>query len=130
MGQPEAASGTWGGQSRRFSPALSEAVGQPTARAGATYTAQQNELKILKALPRRSVEFLRKTRGIRCDFASCGTSVAFFCFTIFPAAVLFLLLSCAARAGGVPPLSNSLPCLTNVQQIRVLRPSEAQKGFP
>src|SRR5208282_121768 len=80
MGQPEAASGTWGGQSRRFSPALSEAVGQPTARAGATYTAQQNELKILKALPRRSVEFLRKTGGIRCDFASCGTSVEICCW--------------------------------------------------
>src|ERR1035441_1160899 len=75
MGQPEAASGIWDGQSRRSSRGLSEAVGQPTSPAGTTYAARQNELKTLKALAPRPDEFLRKTEGTRCDFASCGTPV-------------------------------------------------------
>ena len=43
--------------------------------AGGTYTARQNELKLLKAIPPRLVEILRKTDGSRFGFAFCGTPV-------------------------------------------------------
>src|SRR5208337_5028125 len=75
MGQPGAASVIWHGQNKCFSPALSEAVGQPTLPAGVTYTARQNEPKILKAIPPRLVAFLRKTEGSHSGLAFCGTPV-------------------------------------------------------
>src|SRR5208282_1772026 len=79
MGQPGAASVIWHGQNKCFSPALSEAVGQPTLPAGVTYTARQNEPKILKAIPPRLVAFLRKTEGSHSGLAFCGTPVEHVC---------------------------------------------------
>lgn len=51
--------------------------------------------------------------------------------SILCAPVLFFLSAAASRAAGAAPLvENHLSALTNVLQIRLLTPNEAQKGFP
>ena len=49
----------------------------------------------------------------------------------FYVAVFFALSSLASRASDtVPHAEDKIPCLTNVLQIRLLPPAEAQKGLP
>src|ERR1035437_6679374 len=52
MGQPEAVSVIWDGQSRRSSRGLSETVGQPTATRQRNLYHGRNELKFLKSIRR------------------------------------------------------------------------------
>src|SRR6266700_5279614 len=72
MGQPGVASVTWDDQSRPFSPDFYKAVGQQSAPAGTTYTASENDLKTLKALPPIRLQILRKNKGLPPDYARYG----------------------------------------------------------